>query len=143
MVVNAEEVLQNSLKRDESLRLEWELYHKLRSDPRITPIGRILRRLSLDELPQLFNVLAGDMSLVGPRPLPDYHCEQLSDHVVQIRQRVRPGLTGMWQVSGRSNTGDDGLERFDAYYVRNWSLWLDLVILVRTVRAVFKGTGAY
>ncbi|NND71961.1 MAG: undecaprenyl-phosphate galactose phosphotransferase WbaP [Rhodothermales bacterium] len=143
MVVNAEEVLQQSLKSDEALRLEWELYHKLRSDPRITPIGHVLRRLSLDELPQLLNVLAGDMSLVGPRPLPEYHHDQLNDHIAHIRQRVRPGLTGMWQVSGRSDTGDDGLERYDAYYVRNWSLWLDLVILVRTVRAVFKGTGAY
>ncbi len=143
MVVDAEAVLEDNLRKDEALRVEWELYHKLRYDPRITPFGRILRRLSLDELPQLLNVLAGEMSLVGPRPLPAYHSEELSERIAEIRQRVRPGLTGMWQVSGRSELGNDGLERFDAYYVRNWSLWLDLVILVRTIRTVLKGTGAY
>lgn len=143
MVVNAEEVLKEQLRTDEALRIEWELYHKLRHDPRITRVGSILRRLSLDEIPQLLNVLRGEMSLVGPRPLPAYHTEELSERVVDIRQRVRPGLTGMWQVSGRSELGNDGLERYDAYYVRNWSLWLDLIILVRTIRIVLKGTGAY
>jgi lipopolysaccharide/colanic/teichoic acid biosynthesis glycosyltransferase len=97
----------------------------------------------VDELPQLFNVLRGDMSLVGPRPLPDYHVEELDPALVKLRERVRPGVTGMWQVSGRSAVGTAGMERFDGYYVRNWSVWLDAVILVRTFKAVIRGSGAY
>ena len=90
----------------------------------------------------LINVLRGDMSLIGPRPLPNYHHEQLPPSVRKLRERVRPGMTGLWQVSGRSEVGSDGMVRWDPYYVHNWSLWLDIVILVRTVRVVIRGSGA-
>ena len=143
MVRNAEQVLARRLAEDAQLRAEWETHCKLKHDPRITWIGRFLRRTSLDELPQLFNVLAGSMALVGPRPLPPYHEAKLPPRIREIRQRVRPGVTGLWQVSGRSDTGNAGLERWDLYYVRNWSIWLDAVILVRTIRAVFRADGAY
>ncbi len=143
MVPNAEAVLRQKLETDEAMRTEWETFYKLRKDPRITKIGRLLRRLSLDELPQLINVLRGEMSLVGPRPLPTYHCNELPRRVRELRERVRPGITGLWQVSGRSDTGNEGMEQWDPYYVRNWSLWLDAVILVRTITAVLKGSGAY
>lgn len=142
MVPDAEAVLQSKLKSDPALRAEWEKFCKLKKDPRITRLGRLLRRSSLDELPQLFNVLRGEMSLIGPRPLPSYHNEQLSETVRRMRQRVRPGMTGLWQVSGRSDTGNDGFERWDSYYVRNWSLWLDVLILARTLRVVLFGSGA-
>ncbi len=143
MVHNAEEVLARHLAADEKLRHEWEAHCKLKRDPRITWVGRFLRRTSLDELPQIFNVLAGSMALVGPRPLPPYHEDKLPARLREIRRRVRPGITGLWQVSGRSDSGNAGLERWDQYYVRNWSVWLDMVILVRTFRAVFKAEGAY
>ena len=143
MVPNAEEVLKKKLAEDDELRHEWETFYKLRKDPRITRIGRVLRRLSLDELPQLINVLRGEMSLVGPRPLPQYHSNELPHRVRELRVRVRPGITGLWQVSGRSDSGNEGMEQWDPYYVRNWSLWLDAVILIRTVTAVVKGSGAY
>ena len=143
MVPNAEMVLRQRLEEDDDLRREWENSYKLENDPRITGIGSVLRRFSLDELPQLWNVLRGEMSLVGPRPLPTYHHETLTERARELRERVRPGLTGLWQISGRSDSGTDGMEMYDPYYVRNWSLWLDAVILVRTLRTVVKGTGAY
>lgn len=143
MVTDADAVLERALEGDDALRAEWEQFFKLENDPRITTAGRLLRRTSLDELPQLINVLRGDMSLVGPRPLPAYHHDELNDRVRALRERVRPGITGLWQVSGRSDSGNIGMERWDPYYVRNWSLWLDAVILVRTIRVVVKGSGAY
>ena len=143
MVPDAEGVLQAALDADPDLRAEWELTFKLEHDPRITRTGAWLRRTSLDEIPQLINVLRGEMSLVGPRPLPAYHHGELPPGVRAVRERVRPGITGLWQVSGRSDTGNVGMERWDPYYVRNWSLWLDAVVLVRTVRVVLKGSGAY
>lgn len=143
MVPNAEAVLQQKLATDPALRAEWEENYKLRNDPRITRIGRLLRRTSLDELPQLINVLRGEMSLVGPRPLPQYHHEQLSPQTQKLRLLVNPGMTGLWQVSGRSESGNLGMERWDPYYVRNWSIWLDLYILIRTFSVVLKGSGAY
>lgn len=143
MVPNAEAVLEKALDADPELRQEWDLTFKLENDPRITRVGAFLRRTSLDEIPQLINVLRGEMSLVGPRPLPAYHHEELPFRVRELRERVRPGITGLWQVSGRSDSGNVGMERWDPYYVRNWSLWLDVVILVRTLRVVFKGSGAY
>ena len=143
MVPNAEAVLTRALASDPALRDEWETTFKLARDPRITRVGALLRRTSLDELPQLFDVLQGTMSLVGPRPLPRYHHEDLPQRVRDLRERVRPGITGLWQVSGRSDAGNVGMERWDPYYVRNWSLWLDAVILVRTVQVVLKGSGAY
>ena len=143
MVPDAEAVLARALDADAGLRDEWDTTFKLARDPRITRVGALLRRTSLDELPQLFDVLRGTMSLVGPRPLPRYHHEDLPARVRDLRERVRPGITGLWQVSGRSDAGNVGMERWDPYYVRNWSLWLDAVILVRTVQVVFKGSGAY
>ncbi len=140
---DAEAVLQRYLEENPEARAEWEANFKLRNDPRITRVGRWLRKLSLDELPQLFNVLKGEMSLVGPRPLPAYHHDELPYLVRQLRARVRPGMTGLWQVNGRSDTGNEGMARWDAFYIRNWSIWLDLVILVRTIRVVIKGHGAY
>jgi exopolysaccharide biosynthesis polyprenyl glycosylphosphotransferase len=115
---------------------------KIRRDPRITPVGAILRRLSLDEIPQLLNVLRGQMSLVGPRPLPLRDYAQLEDWH-RKRYNVLPGITGLWQISGRSNLGFDDLVRLDFYYLENWSLWLDISILVKTIPAVLGGRGAY
>ncbi len=142
MVPDAESVLKDHLGSNSVLRAEWETHFKLQKDPRITSLGRFLRKTSLDELPQLINVLRGDMSLVGPRPLPFYHYEQLPVSVREQRERMRPGVTGLWQVSGRSDSGNAGMIRWDPYYVMNWSIWLDLVILVRTVRVVLMGSGA-
>lgn len=143
MVPNAEDVLRKVLAEDEELRQEWETFYKLRKDPRITRIGNFLRRTSLDELPQLFNVLRGDMSLVGPRPLTTYHLDALPKEVCNVRELVKPGITGMWQVSGRSDSGNEGMKQWDPYYVKNWSLGLDFSILYRTVFVVLKREGAY
>jgi exopolysaccharide biosynthesis polyprenyl glycosylphosphotransferase len=137
MVVDAERRLPELRGPNEGAGL-----FKMRDDPRVTRIGRFLRRYSLDELPQLFNVLKGQMSLVGPRPpLP----AEVAQYPNEMRRRllVKPGITGLWQVSGRSDLSWDESVRFDLYYVENWSLTSDLIILWRTVRAVFRGTGAY
>ena len=115
---------------------------KIREDPRLTRVGRVLRRLSLDELPQVLNVLGGEMSLVGPRPLPvrDF---QLLEPWHRKRYNVLPGITGLWQISGRSSLTFDDLVRLDFYYIENWSIWLDISILVKTLPAVIAGRGAY
>jgi len=116
---------------------------KIKDDPRITKVGRFLRRTSLDELPQLFNVFRGEMSLIGPRPLPDY---EITDSIMEwhrIRLKALPGITGLWQVKGRSNLDFEELEKWDVYYVRNWSLWMDFKILFLTIPAVLRGRGAY
>ena len=115
---------------------------KIRDDPRVTRVGRLLRRLSLDELPQVLNVLRGEMSLVGPRPLPVRDYEQLQAWH-RKRYNVLPGITGLWQISGRSNLTFDDLVRLDFYYIENWSIWLDISILVKTLPAVLAGRGAY
>jgi len=115
---------------------------KLSHDPRATPLGRILRKTSLDELPQFFNVLKGDMSLIGPRPpLPS----EVERYTTWQRKRlgVKPGITGLWQVSGRSELSFDEWVRLDAYYIENWSLWLDLQIFLRTLWVIIRGRGAY
>jgi len=112
------------------------------ADPRITRVGRVLRRLSVDELPQLWNVLRGEMSLVGPRPLPVRDYERLEDWH-RRRYNVLPGMTGLWQVAGRSDLTFDDLVRLDFYYIENWSIWLDMSILLKTPFAVFKRKGAY
>ena len=129
-------------------RLQAELagddahYFKLHHDPRITPLGRFLRRYSLDELPQLFNVLEGEMSLVGPRPLLGSDLERLPMRGQMRRFSVLPGITGLWQVSGRSGTTDDERMQLDRQYINEWSLWLDLKILWRTIAVVLGGRGA-
>lgn len=143
MRLDAEATLEKELEENPLAREGWEKNFKLKDDPRITGIGRMLRKTSLDELPQLLHVLRGEMSLVGPRPLPEYHYQQLPERVRRLRDRVRPGMTGLWQVSGRSKAGTSGMARWDTYYVQNWSFWLDIVILVRTTRAVAHGHGAY
>ena len=115
---------------------------KIRNDPRVTPVGRFIRRYSLDELPQIFNVLRGDMSLVGPRPpLP----REVSTYEKKVRRRllVKPGLTGLWQVGGRSDLSWEESVRLDVYYVENWTMFGDILILARTARAVVSGHGAY
>jgi Undecaprenyl-phosphate galactose phosphotransferase WbaP len=144
MYLNAEEMLESHLDANPAARAEWERFFKLKDDPRVIPgIGALLRKTSLDELPQLWNILTGDMSLVGPRPFPAYHNSQFHPEFRSLRTQVRPGLTGMWQVSARSD-GDLGVqESLDSYYIRNWSLWLDLYLLIRTVRVVLNGQGAY
>jgi lipopolysaccharide/colanic/teichoic acid biosynthesis glycosyltransferase len=117
--------------------------YKITNDPRVTPIGRILRKTSLDELPQFLNVLRGEMSLVGPRPPIAY---EFADYDIWHRRRVleaKPGITGLWQVKGRSSTSFDEMVRLDLQYVREWNLWLDMMIMLQTPRAVFSGKGAY
>ncbi len=144
MVPNADEKLQHYLNSNAAAKEEWNRDLKLRNDPRIIPgIGSFLRRTSLDELPQLWNVIVGDMSLVGPRPIyTDIEVEKFLEFY-PLYLRVRPGLTGLWQVSGRNNTSYEDRVRLDSYYVRNWSLWLDYFILLRTVRTVFLREGSY
>ncbi len=142
MVRDADEVLSRCLAQDPLLREEWERDHKLRNDPRITRTGRFLRRTSLDELPQLWNVLYGEMSLVGPRPIPLYE-RGFYGEAFDLYKRVLPGLTGMWQVSGRNDTSYEERIHLDAFYVRNWSVWLDFYILFRTIETVILREGAY
>jgi len=140
---DAEARLADILSRDPGLLKEWQHNVKLTRDPRLIPvIGNWLRRFSLDELPQLWNVIVGDMSLVGPRPFPEYHLRILSPEFRRIRSRVRPGLTGMWQIAVRSKGTVAEQERFDKYYVKNWSVWLDIYLMARTVSAVLSGRGA-
>jgi Undecaprenyl-phosphate galactose phosphotransferase WbaP len=144
MYLNAEGLLEEWFAEHPDDRAHWRRYFKLRHDPRVLPvIGQLLRRTSLDELPQLWNVLKGEMSLVGPRPLPDYHLEQLPLEFRDMRTRVLPGLTGLWQVSARSDGDIKVLEELDTFYIRNWSPWLDVYILARTVTAVLFARGAY
>ena len=144
MQPNAHEGLEAHLDADSLMRDEWERGFKLRSDPRIIPIiGVFLRRWSLDELPQLWSVVRGDMSLVGPRPFPDYHLQRFSPGTRALRQAVRPGVTGLWQVTLRGDSDVQAQEDSDHYYVRNWSVWLDIYVLARTISAVLSGRGAY
>lgn len=142
MRVDAEEQLRLLLARDPALLAEWEREFKLRNDPRITRIGRFLRRTSLDELPQLINVIRGDMSLVGPRPVIKAELERYGADVDYFLM-VRPGITGLWQVSGRSDSGYEQRVYLDTWYVKNWSLWYDIAILFKTIKVVFEGKGAY
>ena len=144
MQVDAERLLEEHLAGHPDQQQEWNRSFKLRDDPRLVPlVGRLLRRFSLDELPQLFNVWKGDMSLVGPRPFPGYHLSSFAPDFLELRQRMRPGITGLWQVMVRSDGSVEEQQSFDTYYLRNWSVWLDLYILGRTLGAVLRGKGAY
>jgi len=142
MVVNAQEQLELLLAADPQLRAQWERDHKLKNDPRISAVGRLLRETSLDELPQLFNVLRGEMSLVGPRPIVTAELQKYGEDAEYFLM-VRPGITGLWQVSGRNDVDYDTRVYLDTWYVKNWSLWYDIAILCKTVRVVFKCEGAY
>jgi lipopolysaccharide/colanic/teichoic acid biosynthesis glycosyltransferase len=134
MYVDAEERLKLYLATNPDKKAEWEKYFSLDKDPRVIPfIGNFLRKTSLDELPNLINVLRGDISLVGPRPLPLYHFKELSPEIQQLRQSVLPGITGLWQIT----RGDiNNLMALDSYYIKNWSLSLDLRIILNTIFVV-------
>lgn len=142
MVINSREVLEEVLRTDPVARAEWDKDFKLKNDPRITRVGHFIRKTSLDELPQLWNVVRGDMSLVGPRPVIE---DELSRYAgdVDYYLMAKPGMTGLWQVSGRNDVDYETRVYFDSWYVKNWSLWNDIVILFKTVGVVLKRDGAY
>lgn len=142
MVADSDAVLARLLETDPRARQEWKRDFKLRNDPRVTPIGAFLRKTSLDELPQLWNVLKGDMSLVGPRPVVADELERYGDEVDYYLE-ARPGITGLWQISGRNDVDYSYRVYLDSWYVKNWSLWYDIVILIKTVSVVFGRRGAY
>ena len=142
MVPNAQEILQDYLAKNPEARKEWEESFKLTNDPRVTKLGGFLRKTSLDELPQLWNVIRGDMSLVGPRPIVKKEIERYGEYFREYAM-VLPGITGMWQASGRSDTTYEERVAMDTWYVRNWSVWLDIMYLAKTFTAVLFGKGAY
>lgn len=142
MIPNADQVLWDLLEQNPELKAEWVRDHKLRNDPRITPIGRFLRRTSLDELPQLWNVIRGEMSLVGPRPVVREELMRYGRNLAYYLS-TRPGITGLWQVTGRNDTNYRRRVALDVCYVRNQNLLLDLFILLKTTRVVLGGGGAY
>lgn len=144
MCKDGDKVLAKHFEKHPEAKQEWETYFKLTKDPRIIPgIGHLLRKTSLDELPQLWNIARGDMSFVGPRPFPFYHLESFDESFRDLRRSVVPGLTGLWQVSARSEGNLKIQEELDSYYIRNWSIWMDIYIIARTPWAVLFGKGAY
>jgi Undecaprenyl-phosphate galactose phosphotransferase WbaP len=144
MKADAEDALARHLAANPDLQDEWSSTFKLKRDPRLIPVvGALFRRFSVDELPQLWSVLKGEMSLIGPRPFPDYHLARFAPDFLELRQRVRPGITGLWQITVRSEGGIEQQVALDSYYIRNWSVWLDVYILCRTLAAVASGRGAY
>jgi lipopolysaccharide/colanic/teichoic acid biosynthesis glycosyltransferase len=142
MIPDADLALQRHLAKDVDARFEWETSQKLRCDPRVTKLGRLLRRSSLDELPQLFNVLLGDMSLVGPRPIVAGEMHRYGEKIC-FYMSVLPGITGLWQVSGRNDCTYAERVAFDVRYVKEWRLRQDITILVKTLPAVFRRRGSY
>ena len=143
MVVNSQEMLQKYLVKNPAAREEWERDFKLKDDPRVTPIGKFLRSTSLDELPQIFNVLRGEMSLVGPRPVIQEELDKYYGETAKLYCTVKPGITGLWQVSGRSDIGYDERVALDATYIKYRSMWGDIVILWKTIGVVLMKKGAY
>ena len=142
MIIDADQQLKKVLEADHALKREWEENHKLYKDPRITAIGKLLRRTSIDEFPQLINILKGEMSLAGPRPIVDAEMEKYGEDYAKVFS-IRPGLTGLWQVSGRSDANYLDRVAYDIYYLQSWSVWLDLWIIFKTFGAVIIGRGAY
>lgn len=143
MYMNADEMLEKYFAEHPEAREEWEEFAKLRGeDPRVTPVGKWIRRYSLDELPQIINVIKGEMSLVGPRPYLPREAEMMGEYLSTIVVTV-PGITGLWQISGRNDISFQGRLHLDAWYVRNWSVWMDIVYLLKTVKVVFGKKGAY
>ncbi|SNR60664.1 sugar transferase [Desulfurobacterium atlanticum] len=146
MYPNNEKILEEYLEKNPEAKKEWELYRKLKSyDPRVTPIGRFLRKYSLDELPQFLNVLKGDMSVVGPRP---YIYKEFDDYKIpeDVRKKllsVKPGVTGLWQVEGRNEATFEDRIKFDLKYVENLSFWKDIKIILKTIWVMLTGKGAY
>lgn len=142
MVPNAKEKLQEYLKNNPEAKIEWDKYFKLKNDPRITKVGKIIRKTSIDELPQFINVLKGEMSWVGPRPIIKdeihYYGKYIKDYYA-----VLPGITGMWQVSGRSEIGYKDRVSLDVWYVKNWSIWIDITLILKTIKTVLFRKGAY
>lgn len=142
MVMNSQEILKELLEKDPAAREEFERTFKLKNDPRITEVGHFLRKSSLDEIPQLFNVLRGEMSLVGPRPVVEAERSYYADKI-HCYTSVKPGITGLWQVSGRSDTSYDERVHLDCAYVRDWSLLTDIIIIFKTIQVVLTRKGAY
>jgi Undecaprenyl-phosphate galactose phosphotransferase WbaP len=142
MAANADSVLESHLRKDPEHFAEWATMHKLKNDPRVTRVGRFLRRSSLDELPQLWNILRGEMSMVGPRPIVEDEIPKYGAKLA-LYARVRPGLTGLWQVSGRNDTTYRKRVDLDAEYILRWSFWKDAMVLLKTVQVVLLGHGAY
>lgn len=142
MVHNADIALKEGLKKNRALQQEWEESFKLKDDPRITNIGRLLRRTSLDELPQIWNVLKGEMSLIGPRPIVEEEIPLYGDDF-EIYKQAHPGITGLWQISGRNDLPYQERVKLDVYYIQNWSIWLDIHILIHTVLTTLQARGAY
>jgi len=142
MAYNADIVLKERLKKNPALQLEWEKSFKLKEDPRITKIGRVLRHTSLDEFPQIWNVVKGEMSLIGPRPIVKEEIPLYGDDF-EIYKQVLPGITGLWQISGRNDLPYNDRVTLDVYYIQNWSIWLDIHILLHTLLATLRARGAY
>jgi len=143
MYADAKERLEKLLSENPAIKEEWEKNFKLKNDPRVTKIGAFLRKTSLDELPQIFNVIKGEMSFVGPRPVVQEEIDKYYKEDAEYYFMVKPGITGLWQVSGRSDTDYDFRIKIDKWYVINWSLWLDIVILIKTIKTVLSRKGAY
>ena len=142
MVIDADKQLEKILAENPAMRAEWEKDRKFTNDPRVTKIGKFLRKTSIDEIPQFFNVLTGEMSFIGPRPVTEPELKKYGSKAEFILS-VQPGLSGMWQISGRSDTGYEERVTLDSYYIQNWSVWLDIWIIIKTVYVVLRGKGAY
>lgn len=143
MVVNSDELLKKHLEADPAAREEWNKEFKLKNDPRITKFGKILRRTSLDELPQFWNVLRGDMSVVGPRPVVKRELHEAYGSAAPYYLSVKPGITGPWQIGGRSDLAYTERVQLDAFYAQNWSVWGDIKIVIKTVAVVLNSRGSY